>query len=376
MFGSLLQIITAIILVLLLFALGFFIYNMELVNSFREFSEARTIKRHVPIMTGIRDIKDGLSFNTSDKTSWNFKDILPSFNQPSGAEFTYNFWLYKDNTAFPEPTDKDAAKYTDHGLTSGDFVLILHGDKNAYTYNNICGAPKNDIKIKCPLVKLERGGDVLTVEFNTISSPDVVREQARNVCREYSTDWAFMNAHKVAIKGFRNPTKDKKWNMVTVIIQDTSPNDPLPIRNKIRCRIYVNGVMELDRYVDSGLGLYSGQSLIRRNSAYLHVAPRINVRPFQYTAPGVPSAAIAGTTLVTTNNINVANPDKLVLMADLSYFNYAVDTSDVISMYNKGFTRTWYTQTAANLAEHAMQSALLNVEKVQSSGKSEYSTLS
>ena len=365
MFGSLIQIITAFILVVLLFAIGFFIYNMEMVNSFRE---ARKIKKDITIIKGIKDMKESASYNTLVKNDPNFRDISPSINQASGAEFTYNFWLYKDNSVFPEPEALSSEiQHTDAGLKPDDFVLFVHGDRKTYDYPNVCGVPKNDIKIKCPLVKLERGGDILTVEFNTVASPDVVKEQARNVCREYSTDWMFMNAHKIAIRGLRNPDRNKKWMMVTIIIQDTTPTDPLPIRNKIRCRIYINGTLELDRYVDSGLGLYSGQSLLRRNNAFFHVAPQISITPFNDDVPGgTPTGPRASTTTTKT----LSTSDSL-LIADLKYHNYALDAETVRNMFKQGFTR----ELSVKVEQNVVVNAVLKADTQIPSGKKDFSTL-
>lgn len=362
-FGASLQIVTAIILVLLLCAFGFLMYNMEAVNN--AVASAK-VKKQISIFSGIADLRSESSYNTTVKMDPTFRDISPSVNQPSGAEMTYNFWMYKEGSLFSEPVIGNDIQFTDAGLRPDDFVLFVHGDKKAYDYKNVCGVEKNDIKIKCPLVKLERGGDVLTVEFNTISSQDAVKEQARNACREFSTDWLFMNAHKIAIRGFRNPENDKKWNMVSIILQDTSPNDPLPIRNKIRCRIYVNGVLQLDRYVDSGIGLASGQSLLRRNNSYFHVAPRVTITPYRYSAPG--SSSVTRDANTTTKVINTENS---LMMADLTYFNYALGSDDVKALYAKGFTK----DMAAKLNTNIMTSSIKDASIVEPGTSKAYQSL-
>lgn len=364
MFGSSLQIVTAVILVILLFAFGFFIYNMELVNSYME---AGKTKKEVSIFKGISDLRTSDStYDTMTKESPAFKDIAPSYNQPGGAEFTYNFWLYKDSSAFDEVALTNDMQFTDTGVKPDDLILFLHGDKNVYEYKNICGIKKMDVKVKCPLVKLERGGDVLTVEFNTLSSPDAVKEQSRNTCTDYSTAWEYMNAHKIAIKGLRNPDMNKKWIMVTIVIQDTSPNDPLPIRNKVRCRIFVNGTMELDRYVDSGLGLASGQSLLRRNNSFFYVNPTLQFTPYIYSTPGKdPETKGERTTS------KVPASENSLMMADLSYFNYALNSDEVKSMFSRGFTQA----IAAQVTINPLTNSIKDAPKVVPSGKKEYSSL-
>lgn len=375
MFGALLQIIAAFILVIFLFAIGYFIYNMEAINSYKN---ARTVKKTIPIFQGVIDIGtySTKAYNTLNKNASSYREIVPSYNQAAGAEFTYNFWLYQDGFTYnqPNPDAGSTIKHTDTGLNANNFILFLHGDKNPYDYKNICGVNKADIKIKCPLVKLENNGDVLTVEFNTMSSPDVVREQARNVCRENSTDWKFMNSHKVSIRDLKKTTAEKKWQMITIVIQDTSPNDPLPIRNKIRCRIYVNGTLELDRYVDAGMGLYSGQTLLRRNTSFFYVSPKITFTPYKYSVPGREGSKTSSTS-TTTSNAYVANPanDNKLLMSDLTYFNYALASSDIRSLFDKGYTSV----PATTLSDEALELASITSpsNKATPTGQKEYATL-
>lgn len=329
MINGIIQVLFAVMIVIVLFAIAFFVYNQELLRAIRN---ASVIKKEVPVFTGVIDIAttNNREYNTRDSTHPSYKPINLSVNQPSGAELTYNFWLYMDTTStaddiYSKPSD-NANVLTDSGLSKDDLILVLKGDNTAYTYRSVCGLNKTDVLVKCPLIKLQRGGDVLSVEFNTLASPEAVREQSRNTCSEQSSDWQYMNAHKLAISGLRDgPNKanfEKKWFMVTVIIQDMNPLDAMPMRNKCRCRILVNGTIELDRYVDGSLGSYSRQaSVLRQNMSNLHV---------------VPSITIAGTT--TTKRIDPANARK-VMMADLTYFNYALDQGVAKDMFNNGFNK-------------------------------------
>jgi hypothetical protein len=233
---------------------------------------------------------------------------------------------------------------------------------------------KSDVKVKCPLVKLERGSDVLTVEFNTIASPEVVSENSRNICRETSTNWNFMNMHKIAIKNLRDPKLDKKWIMVTVVINDTSPNDPLPLRNKTRCRIYVNGLLELDRYVDGGFGLASGHSLLRRNNGMLYVSPSITTTPYEFSIPGYTNNAKMSTQISTNKTIGGTPsnlPDNAVMMADLTYYNYGLDITTIKSLFQKGFTNV-FTET---IPEPVTQVAVRTADKYEPSGIKEFGYL-
>lgn len=327
MVGALIQVLLAIVIVIVLFAFAFFTYNRELLKAIQNASRKA---QEVPIFTGIVDLADvkNREFNTRESTHPSYRNINPSYNQLAGAEFTYNFWMFMDPAAIPLHVAGEVQR-TDAGISANDLVLFLKGNKTTYTYKNVCNVNKTDVLVKCPLVKLQRGGDVLSVEFNTLSSPEGVREQSRNTCKEASADWAYMNAHKLAISGLRTgPNATNyigKWFMVTVIIQDTNPSDPLPMRNKCRCRIFVNGTLELDRYVDGKIGSFSRDaSVLRQNQGNMHLAPVIefsnNMRTMEISS--------------TTNS-------RKMMMADMTYYNYALEPATISSMFKNGFNKSF-----------------------------------
>lgn len=327
--NTVVQVLLAIAVVIILFVFAFFIYNRELLQVIQNRSNKA---QEVPIFSGIVDIAEvnNRQFNTRDDTHPTFKDINPSYNQAAGAEFTYNFWLYVNIKDLEWNVDENQIFRADAGLTNDDLILLLKGNNIAYTYQNLCKRNKTDILVKCPLIKLQRGGDILSVEFNTMNSPEAVREQSRNVCREQSNDWNYINAHKLAISGLQNGPNatnyDSKWFMVTVIIQDTNPLDPLPMRNKCRCRIFVNGTMELDRYVDGQIGGFTrNASVLRQNESNLHIAPKV-ASSYQLDA----------------------NKTRHIMMADLTYFNYALDAAAIVERFKAGFNKTFATLTSSS----------------------------
>ena len=344
--GGTFQVIIAVTLVILLFAIGFAVYNLE---TMRAVQDAAKQKRRVDIFTGVKDLvmTGEENYETRDDTMATYKDLALSVNQGSGAEFTYNFWMYIDKSvtgldiAASISNKQDTAQKTDRGLVEAsapgaattvvpdDIILLLRGNKVPVDYRNICGVNKTDIITKSPLIKLERNADVLTVEFNTVDAPDMTHESSRNTCKDNSTNWATMNNHKIAVAGLRaKPNLEKKWFMVSVIIQDTTPVDPIPIRNKVRCLIYINGVLELERYTDGRLvnsPLQTDPTVLLQNSGNLYVYPEIlgpNGRAMSKRTVGLSSAA------------------KGLMMADLSYFNYAITTDEITSLFRGGFTRT------------------------------------
>lgn len=315
------QAILALAIVIILFVVGFMVYNYEFLKSFR--SKGIT-KQKVVIFDGVKDLKTVKDevYSTQDKNSSLYRDLTPSYNQQGGIEMTYNFWMYMANTFIPtNPSVLNAETDVGFKELAHQKVLFVKGSTNLVDYSNICDRTKKDIMVKCPLVKLENYGKHLTVEFNTLQGPDAIIENAPPVCSEITNDWKIANKHKLAITGIADPSMLDKFNMYTIIIQDTFPQDPLPYRNKSRCRIFVNGVLVFDKYVDGKVSPKSGDySTVKTNTSNLVVAPHISVTN---------SAGTATTTILPEEN-------KLRL-ANMAYFNYAITQAEIDTLFSSGY---------------------------------------
>uniref|UniRef100_A0A6C0CRV1 Uncharacterized protein n=1 Tax=viral metagenome TaxID=1070528 RepID=A0A6C0CRV1_9ZZZZ len=334
------QVIFAISLVILLFIIGFSIYNMELLNAIRS---SGVIKSKVEIFKGVKDFKQvtGEMYNTQDKNSASYREIIPSYNQQAGAEYSYNFWLYIDKSQYANCKNSTSNK-ADPGFTTDSLadknqtILFMKGVPKYTSYENICTVEKKDIMIKSPLVKLEQCGNNLTVEFNTMQSTDAINENSPNTCSTNGS-WKDANSHKITLSGLTlgDPGQrfDRKWNMFSVIIQDTFPTDPYPIRNKVRCRIYVNGLLELDRYVDGKLSTAEQNdktpTVLKFNKGHLYINPEISI--------AVPRAGKDPLTLTTYRPVE----DYKLMMADLNYFNYALSPGELDELFNNGFEKSF-----------------------------------
>lgn len=342
--SSFLQVFLAIILVIGFLLIGFAIYNFEMLKSI---SRSKSVQITTPIVKGIIDFNTSgtYKYNTLDSSNpldTTYRNLGNATNQAGGAEFTYNFWLYIDssknarifNKEDATPEKSDGVYKTDFGLSTDQFILFMRGIPTAYTYTNLCNGPKQDVKVKCPLVKLENAGDVLTVEFNTSANPDAVVENTRDTCNDTSTDWNYMNSFKIGVKNLK-ATYPKQWFMVTIMIMDTYPSDPLPIRNKARCQIYINGAVQLDTYVDGKIKPNNTkQSILLQNQGNLYIGPSI-----EFTRPGlVPESRRTIQPGTTTGLIDKA---KSLCMADLTFMNFIPTSVQISTMYTKGFTKAY-----------------------------------
>ena len=373
--GSSIQVFVAIAIIIIMFVIAFSVYNMEFLKSVQDFGKVRI---QTPIFTGIKDLntsKDEI-YDTVNVSSPVFLNIGPSFNQGSGTEYSYNFWLYLDPqpattgqkcTAFNAP-DKTQQQYTDKGiesvldtngndsdLTKKPIILFMKGDKTPYYYTTMCNGNRNtapgnatnasiksDLLVKSPLVKLEQGCNILTVEFNTYASPDAVKQSAKNTCNDINNSWEYMNSYKVGIKNLQTNTNYvKHWFMVSIVLQDTLPTDPYPIRDKIRCVMYVNGTVELDRYIDGKLGEISTMgSVIKLNTGNFYVNPVITANNVYFHNENGNVVKKNGS-FNYTDPSNIINQPQSVMMSDLNYFNYALSVDDVSGLFNAGITKKY-----------------------------------
>ena len=307
MIGSIIQVIISIILVILLAIVGYSIYNSETLNALNNFN---TVKKQTLIFDGIMDFKyaNDNTYNTLDKTSGTYVDLTPSINQNGGAEYTYNFWLYKDKDQLSSSS------------LSEDLVLLLRGSKKTIHYTsqncNVNNASDKYIMIKNPLIRMKSDGSSIIVEYNTLTSPDAYHDGGNSQVNCGST-WFDKNKGLLGIYNI-DSTYDKKWFMVTVVLQEINPNNDILYKNKTVCKMYINGVLMLDRVVESPYdGTVDGSAAMRHNKGPLIVRPT-NIYP----------------------NDKITTAEKALMMANLSYYNYAVTDIDVEAMYKAGFTHS------------------------------------
>jgi hypothetical protein len=335
-----LQILFAVCLVIILFVIGFAIYNYEFVKSIKLRSDM-TLRETVAIFDGIKDLSldKNETYTTTDKVLPSFRNINKSANQKGGIEFSYTFWLYvKPRSSSDCSTRSDKVVTPDEGFTLENIhkqtVLFVKGSKDLSTYNNICNKPKTDIMVKCPLVKLEQCGSRLTVEFNTLSSNpsgtdyvESIKQGSQNRCTDITIDWKRANSHKLSLSNLDRVEFANKWILVSVVLQDTSPTDPLPYRNKARCRIFINNFLELNTYVDGSLSPNKNVfSTINVNSGNLHVFPVLSL----------PSTDAAGGTVDVETYVPTNTEQRKLMMCNLTYYNYAIEQPAIEIIYTRG----------------------------------------
>jgi hypothetical protein len=345
--GLFVQISFAICLVVFLYVIAYFTFNKEVIQALQTTKDTR---RKVPIFEGVKDLllNNNEIYNTSDEKDPSYRKMELSINQRAGAEFSYNFWIYKKHS-LKNKTVLDSTDPNIHNLN--DLILFVKGSKKPIPFKNICGETKTDFLVKCPLVKFEQDLDVLTVEVNTNEVPEGVGEGSPNTCKDTSTQFSVRNGHKLSVQGFNGQNYVEKWFMLTIVLQDTTPTDPLPFRNNVKCLIYVNGVLHFDKYIEARLAnmISDRSTAIRQNRGNLYLAPVITAE----------TGSEKGTMSFNTQPQKSGNIEKLY-MADLTYYNYALGKDEVHALYKAGFNK----RVAAAIGDsHTTRNELDDIQK-------------
>jgi hypothetical protein len=295
--SNIVQIIFAVFLVLLLTFIAYVVYNRDIITNFSK----DTLQREVQIFDGILDFESlKYKFDTFDKSASSYKDLTPSVNQQGGAEYSYNFWLYFDDQKLSG---------------SRDYILFMRGNdmKVPYINSSNCILQKNKeyYLVKNPLVRLTKDASALIVEYNTITSPDAYREYGNNIVECSSNDTYKKNKGMLGIYNLNGSQYQKKWSMITIVMQETNPDGDILYKNKTSCKIYMNGSLVLDRNTESPYDNSYGSTTMRHNRGKLFV-----------------------------NVDSDTGEDSALKMANMSYFNYSLGGKDIMNLFNKGFTKS------------------------------------
>jgi hypothetical protein len=308
----LIQIIIAIILIVLMGVLAYGIYNKNAREILLDIMTPTTIRKKTKILDGVYEYKVGnkVTFNTRDKSKGTYIDLSPSINQKGGSVYTYNFWLY-----FPESVSNVNGK---------TLVLFNKGSDQLVKYSSTYRCNTNEEKgwflVKNPLVRLDTNAsnkiDAIIVEFNSIEHPDVFHAGANTGDKICTGNMVDKDDNLIGIKDLANRQDlEKQWNMITIIVSETSPDDDVFVSsNQAVVKLYLNGYA----YLDKDGELAERSTAMKVNNSDLHIG-----------------------TEYTNNNNNAlptnGSPDSTdVGISDLTYFNYALEDKEIVSLFKEG----------------------------------------
>ena len=335
------QVILAIFLLLIMGFIAYSIYDREYINSIKI---SNTNKKETLILDGIYEYdQPTYTVETVNKFDPRYLNLEPSVNQNGGAEYSYNFWLYYNIKTYNSPS---SANNTLIDGTSSDkyIVLFYKGLRNLINYNQYdysCDTktksltPNKYLLVKNPLIKLSNDGTHLIVEYNNINTPDTYNSSSEKLnCSRVSLYDSKEN--KLGIKDINNRMYNKTFNMVTVVMQELPSDEDELFVNRANCKVYFNGTLISNRSTlnndlasENNIDTYS--TVMKKNIGYLYVNPHEHFKELgsfsQYQNAPI-------TAITESDDITKDVPLKI---ANLSYFNYALNGDDILKLYNKKF---------------------------------------
>jgi hypothetical protein len=348
MLNIIIQVILGLFLILIMAFIAYSIYDREYINSLSIFN---TNKRETKIFTGIYPYtKDGIRVETFNRSDPYYYDLNPSVNQNGGAEYSYNFWLYFNIKS----DDKIVTKTSDNAATITQkkyIVLFYKGVKQlipykqfGYSCDTAMGSEtsddgkKNYILVKNPLVKINNDGKEIIIEYNNINTPDTFNSSAVKLTCD-TTDIYASNKNKLGIKNIDTKMFNKMYNMITVVLQESPLNEEALFTNRTNCKVYFNGSLISDRSTynndittnDEITTIVDKKSTVmKKNMGNLYINPAANLTD---------ASADYITKIHEIIEEDDITKDAPLKMANLSYYNYALNVDEIYKLYNKGFSK-------------------------------------
>ena len=350
MINTILQILLSVFLIGIMAFIGYSIYNKDLINSIDLTTSNRKITK---VFSGILDYttdKD-ISIETSNKNAYGYLDINPSINQNGGSEYSYNFWLYFDvdssskliNTSISQNTNimkvRDVQNnnkykylilfYKGEKPTTSQIPLIREGNAN-YDCSHLLDGFEENILIKNPLVKLRNDGKKLIIDYNNINYPTSYNSTANEInCNNTSEFLDQTNDNKFGFKEIDVDTYKKQFNMITIVFKEQPTSEQLFYKHNASCKIYFNKKLVSDRLaninnLEKNDNLFKSRAM-KSNFSKLHINP-VKDTPDKN----------GYNNLTLSDTITEAPP---LQMADLTYFNYALNQAEINRLYDNGFNK-------------------------------------
>ena len=348
MINTIIQIILSLFLISIMAFIGYSIYNNEFMKNIVLTSSNKKITK---VFSGILDYskESDIDIETYDKNDFSYLDINASINQNGGAEYSYNFWLFftfngtnskntiiesesniynKLNTNYQQPNSIVDLEYKYIILFyKGEKESLLISNNNGYDCNTNEMIADPVILVKNPLIKIRNDAKEIVVEFNNINYPETYNAtNNKKLSCNNPDDLINRNTNKFGIKDIDVNNYKDKFNMVTVVFQEQPKTDNLFNSNKSNCKVYFNGELKADKLsntnslVNDEINNFTSR-VMKSNLSKLHINPSTNQKistvKLQDTITQVPALQVA----------------------DLTYYNYALNNADIKSLYKNGFNK-------------------------------------
>ena len=332
-------------LIAIMSLISYSIYNKEILNGIKV---SNTTKKVVKVFDGIfsfgSDIIEQETYNKSHPT---YLDINPSINQNGGAEYSYNFWLYfnvNNNTIIGSDSYNSSGMTANNQYKYAYINLFYKGEPESLLFksNNFeCDNVENiktldkKVLIKNPLVKIRNDANEIIVEYNNINFPETYNSSAKSLtCIDNDENTLInRNRNKFGIKNIDVDKNKKRYNMITIVFQENPQNENIINSNKANCRIYFNGDLVSDRVANinnnENVEINEFKSRVMKSN---YSKLRINDHRLNLNIGTSPPVA-------KITDVDSELEDTPLKMADLTYYNYALNQMEINSLYKAGFNK-------------------------------------
>ena len=307
-----------VIMIIFNFVIPFFFSELRKLKKEKMEEKIKTnAKKYiVPITKGVCPLDKSVDpISTYDVKKAMYVDLPKSVNFNGGAQFSYSFWLrkgiglsevlknkiifYRGNKLKKgSGNSEDTKKFHKMGSLydeSGGEPLKPHDDMHKMEGNQLTeylddnSSAKKEVRfIKCPLIKFGENPDTMIIEFNSLRNPYLQVKLDAEV-------FTFLKSSKTNVK----------FNMLSFAFQDN----------------YDFGGVERGIKVD----VFIDDALVK-TQIFEDNALKINDGPIILFPP---------------KNYGDENDYKIDAdIADLTYYNFALNTNDVDSIYSYGFSDT------------------------------------
>lgn len=294
--SSIYQTLFAAFLVVTLYVITLQILNLDSLVIFPKYS-VKSQQSTLILKGPVNSAEAGTSFNTIVPFDANrFMSMPKSLNRGTGSQFTYQFWLKVDSTDFRKFEDLVILMKGDNRLYKVAYYDIKQNEQTK-THAQITSESNESAKymIKCPLIKFKNSYKNMTVEFNTNNHPDVA----------------------IDIDLTQGTMEQKRKNLLSILPREMvmltfTFQDNFSVtegfENGIKFTMYVNDIAYVS-HTASTMPILKN-NFLKLNDGDLHILP------------------------------NLPNKEKILTLANVKYYNYAMTDGDVRASYKKGMSES------------------------------------
>jgi len=253
----------------------------------------------VPIAKGICSLDKGrIQIETKNKNASMYIDLPKSFNQIGGAQYSYSFWLrrgvgtdnqLKNKIIFyrgePIKTPNHKTGYVYERGPGDDVPPDVNHMYKDFQDKEGKNLSINDRFVKCPLVRFGEKSNSLRIEFNTLRNPHM-----------------FVDLDAEIFTMIKSSAKNPKFNLIAFSFQDNFDFGG------------VERGIKIDIFIDDALV---------KTATFENNSLKINEGPIVLFATNRDQESPA-----------VIEGD----IADLTYYNYALQTKELEDIYNNSFS--------------------------------------